>query len=68
MDDEDCEIGMRCMAAPIYGSSGKVTAALSLSGPISRMTKMRCEVELYPRLQAYAQQITQKIGGQNPVR
>ena len=68
MDDEECEIGMRCMAAPIYGSSGKVTAALSLSGPISRMTKMRCEVELYPRLQAYAEQITQKIGGQNPVR
>ena len=34
MDDEECEIGMRCMAAPIYGYNGKVTAALSLSGPI----------------------------------
>ena len=62
-DEEECEIGMRCLAAPIRDASGKVIAALSISGPISRMTRLRCDVELLPRLCEYAREITEKVGG-----
>ncbi len=41
LDDEECELGARCVAAPIYNHRGKIVAALSISGPISRMTHQR---------------------------
>lgn len=37
VDDEECEIGARCIAVPIWDHSGKVIGALSISGPISRI-------------------------------
>lgn len=63
MDDEECEIGMRCIAAPVLDVNGRAIAAISLSGPISRMTKVRCEVELAPKLCTYAQEISSKVCG-----
>jgi len=38
VDDEERYIGARCVAAPVHGLSGKVVAAVSLSGPAMRMT------------------------------
>lgn len=42
VDNEECEVGVRCVAAPIRDYTGKIIAAVSMSGPISRMspTKM----------------------------
>jgi len=37
-DDEERFIGVRCIAAPIHDHRCKVVAALSLSGPTTRMT------------------------------
>ncbi|WHH60572.1 IclR family transcriptional regulator [Petroclostridium sp. X23] len=37
IDDEECEIGAKCVAVPIRGFSGKIVAAISITGPISRM-------------------------------
>ncbi|MFZ2648732.1 MAG: IclR family transcriptional regulator [Burkholderiaceae bacterium] len=39
IDDEESEIGMRGVAAPIRDISGKVIAAVGLAGPIQRLTK-----------------------------
>ena len=39
IDDEESEVGMRGIAAPIRDISGKVIAAVSLAGPIQRLTK-----------------------------
>ena len=42
-DDEECELGARCVAAPIRDYTGRVIAAASISGPTIRMTKAKIE-------------------------
>ncbi len=37
-DNEECEAGVRCIAAPVRDYTGRVHAALSVSGPAVRMT------------------------------
>lgn len=39
IDDEEIEEGLRCVAAPIRDHSGKVVAAVSISGPTTRVTR-----------------------------
>jgi len=36
-DNEECEMGLRCVAAPIYDYSERIIAGLSISGPTVRM-------------------------------
>lgn len=38
IDDEEIEEGLRCIAAPIRDHSGGVIAAISISGPITRVS------------------------------
>ena len=38
IDEEECEIGVRCVAVPVREYSGKIVAAMSLSAPITRLT------------------------------
>ena len=37
LDDEEREIGLTCIGAPIIGRDGSAVAAISVSGPTSRM-------------------------------
>jgi len=39
IDDEESEIGMRCVAAPIRAHSGAVIASLSIAGPTHRVSR-----------------------------
>ena len=39
IEDEESEIGMRCIAAPIRDDSGDVIAAIGLAGPVSRLSR-----------------------------
>lgn len=41
VDDEECELGARCVACGISDHSGRIVAAISMSGPVSRMTEPR---------------------------
>ncbi len=37
-DNEECEIGARCIAFPIYDFTKKIIAGFSITGPINRIT------------------------------
>ena len=37
VDDEELELGLTCVAAPILGKDGEAIAALSISGPTARV-------------------------------
>ena len=39
VDDEESEVGLRSIAAPVFSHSGNVVAAISIAGPVHRMTK-----------------------------
>jgi DNA-binding IclR family transcriptional regulator len=41
IDDEEKEVGLRCVGAAVRGHSGKLIAAISVSGPAFRVTKER---------------------------
>jgi DNA-binding IclR family transcriptional regulator len=56
-DNEELELGVRCMAAGIYDDQAKLVAGLSISAPSDRMSD-----EWLPKLQATAQQISVALG------
>jgi DNA-binding IclR family transcriptional regulator len=41
LDNEEAYLGSRCIGAPIFDSSGKIVAAVSVSGPTMRVTRER---------------------------
>lgn len=41
VDNEEAELGARCVAAPVFDSSSLVAAGISVSGPVIRMTRTR---------------------------
>ena len=39
LDDEESEVGLRSIAAPVRNDSGNVIAAISIAGPVHRLTR-----------------------------
>jgi len=60
-DNEELEMGVRCMAAGIYDDQGKLVAGLSISAPAERLDE-----NWLSRLQATAAQISAALGYQAP--
>jgi DNA-binding IclR family transcriptional regulator len=56
-DDEELELGVRCMAAGILDDQGKLVAGLSISAPADRLEEAWLE-----RLKATASQISAALG------
>ena len=56
-DNEELELGVRCMAAGIYDDQNKLIAGLSISSPSSRM-----EDSWMPRLKETAKEISTTLG------
>jgi IclR family transcriptional regulator, KDG regulon repressor len=61
IDNCENEDGIRCVAVPIFDHTGKVIAALSVSGWSLSLTKERCEV-LAPLLQIKSKNIAEVMG------
>lgn len=60
-DELEHEEGIRCVAAPIYDQSGKVIAAISLTGPIIYVTQYRMP-ELTEEILKTAREISYQLG------
>jgi DNA-binding IclR family transcriptional regulator len=60
-DNEELEMGVRCMAAGIYDDQSKLVAGLSISAPAERLDE-----NWLSRLQATAAQISAALGYQAP--
>ena len=58
-DNEELELGVRCIAAGIYDDQGKLLAGLSISAPADRM-----DDEWLAKLQSTADAISQELGYQ----
>lgn len=60
-DNEECELGARCVAAPIKDYTNRIVAAISVSGPVTRMTNEHIYDKL-PFLLDAAAQISARLG------
>lgn len=61
LDDEEFEVGVRAVAAPIRNSDGDVVAALGMPGPTGRITPERIP-EIARQLREVAQAISHRMG------
>ncbi|MBV2358342.1 IclR family transcriptional regulator [Thalassococcus sp. CAU 1522] len=63
IDDEEKNLGMRCIAAAIFDHNGEAVAGLSVSGPAARLPDQALP-EIGARVAAAARELTQNLGGQ----
>ena len=61
IEDEEGEIGMRAIAAPVRDDSGVVVAAVGVAGPVTRLSK-RTIVAFVPHVIETAASISRRMG------
>jgi DNA-binding IclR family transcriptional regulator len=61
LDDEEIEVGLRCVAAPIRDHSGHVAAAISVAAPVQRMSKKNVLATI-PSVVSAAESISRRLG------
>ena len=61
VDDEELQIGLRCLAVPIYNYDGKIIASISVSGSSNRLSREN-EQEVITYLKDKALQISYQLG------
>lgn len=61
-DEGEHEAEVRCVAVPIYNADGDVSAAISVSGPATRMDPLMEKVELIRITLETAQKISRELG------
>lgn len=61
IDDEEIEQGLRCVAAPIRDHTGSVVAAVSISGPTTRVTQAGL-TDLAQAVEDCAQSLSRELG------
>lgn len=65
VDDEERNLGMRCVAAPVFNEFGEPVGGVSISGPTVRVTDAKI-ARLGPRVHAAARALTDAMGGLFP--
>lgn len=61
VDDEENELGVRCVGAPIFNHNGTIEGAISVSGPTMRITKDKID-EIAVKVKKYASLISKELG------
>ena len=62
IDNEECEMGHRCISVPIYDYSVNVAGAISAFDSFERMTESRMQQIILPELQRTAMEISLRLG------
>jgi IclR family KDG regulon transcriptional repressor len=62
LDLEECEPGIRCVAAPVLDAQGNVVAAISVSGPASRLDTGVLQGEVGAAVMASAERLSEELG------
>ncbi len=60
-EDEECEEGTRCVAAPIFNAEGAIVASVGVAGPRVRIKKRQVP-EIAPPVIGAANEISQRMG------
>ena len=63
LDDEEFHPGVRCLAAPVFGSDGAVVGAIGITASTVRFTPKRIP-EMAATVRAHADQLTKLLGGE----
>jgi IclR family acetate operon transcriptional repressor len=66
IDDQENELGIRCIGVPVFDHRGAVVAAISLSGPATRMTVERLK-ELSPFVMSAAAGVSRRLAAPEEV-
>jgi DNA-binding IclR family transcriptional regulator len=61
MDDEELAPGLRCVSAPVFDHTGRAFYAVSVSGPVTRMTAERIE-GMQAEVARICRQLSEKLG------
>lgn len=61
-DNEELDVGVRCVGAPIRDYTRRIIGAVSISGPSMRFTDERIEKELIPLVKRAGEEISTKLG------
>jgi IclR family acetate operon transcriptional repressor len=64
IDDVENEEGIRCVGAPIFGHDGTPIAAISLAGPVNRIT-LEAVDDLGPKVAEAALDVSRRLGFHN---
>ena len=62
IDQEECERGLCCVAAPVHGTAGAVVAALSVSLPVFRADESRLHDVCVPLVTRAAGELSRRLG------
>ncbi len=61
VDNEEWEVGIRCVAVPVFSEDGKVFGAISVSGPTGRITKEKA-AGLAEKIRESAAKLSARLG------
>jgi IclR family transcriptional regulator, KDG regulon repressor len=62
LDDEEMDLGVRCIAAPIRDYTRRIVGAISISGPTMRVSNARIESELVPLVLKASEELSTRLG------
>jgi DNA-binding IclR family transcriptional regulator len=62
IDNEELDVGVRCVGAPIRDYTRRIVGAVSISGPSMRFSDERMEKELIPLVLKAGEEISSKLG------
>ena len=62
MDEEECEIGLRCISCPLRDYTGQIVAAVSIFGSKDTMSDSQVFDMILPRLREATNEISSRLG------